>query len=134
VLTLFKHPAETITYVMDFSTLTGYSGPRGNVWPQGQILRPGETLGTGGGVALAMLPLLFAMLPPAQVPQLTIRREDGQASDLTVTGAQINPTTIVLTLGGGSDEVAYLISASANTNLGELRQGDGRLVVTTTLF
>ena len=112
--TLLKHPDETVQYTLDFASPLGYDGPRGTVWPQGAILHAGETF-------------------TAAAPTLTLRRADGQADDLVVSASQTTPTTIQLTLAGGTDGVTYQIGAAGITTTGETRVGQGLLAVSTVL-
>ena len=111
--TLSKHPSETLTYVMDFAADGPPAGARASTWPQGHLLAAGESL--------------------SGVPTIGVRRDDGQASDLTLTNTSTSGSQILFTVAGGQDGVTYTLTAQANTSSGETRVGEGALVVSLTL-
>lgn len=87
---LLKAPAESRTYTFDFTGTMPPSERRGTVWSEA-LLRDGQSIST---------------------PVVTVTRDDGIASDLTIGAPATDGETVTVQISGGTTGHQYAVTSA----------------------
>lgn len=125
--TLIKHPGEVRRYTFEFASNVWAGGSRGSVFGQKVLdAENSEQFQTNVSVPLA-LSLVSPVATPT--PNFSVTRSDGEDSDLTLTSPTVSGTAAQVTITGGTAGVAYLVSCSVQTSLGNVLTVQGNILV-----